>query len=143
MNNQLYIIKKLPLYIDEDIINKKIISRNRNEKGEITRISINDQINYIAHLDYKVGNAIRGNHYHLIKKEFLYLCKGKIKGFFKDINNDTLYEELIEEGTLVQINPRCIHAFEAIENGYAIEYSPNSFNETCTDSYFITIKVNS
>ncbi len=103
MNNQLYIIKKLPLYIDEGIVNKKTISRNRNNKGEITRISINDQINYIAYLDYKIGNAIRGNHYHLIKKEFLYLCKGKIKGFFKDINNDILYEELIEEGTLVQI----------------------------------------
>ena len=55
----------------EDIVNKKAISRNRNEKGEISRTSINDQINYIAYLDYKIGNAIRGNHYHLIKMEFL------------------------------------------------------------------------
>ncbi len=140
MNSNLYIIKKLPVYTNEDNADREFISVNKNEKGELAKISVNSQINYIAYLDYKTGNCIRGNHYHLIKNESLYLCKGKIKGFFKSINDDIISEELIEEGTLIQISPGCIHAFEPVEDGYAIEFSPDPFDEECNDIYFFSIK---
>ena len=111
MKNKGYEIIKLPLYTDEPQDVRKLISRNINFKGEFTRLSVKE-INFIAYVDFKLDKGVRGNHYHKNKDEYLYLCKGAVKGYFK-----SLYEENAEIEELF------------IEEGHAIEFSPTKIED--------------
>lgn len=132
---QNYEIRKLEEY-DQDYIGiRELISINTNHKGSLTRLSVNQNINLIIMVDFKVGNAPRANHYHKIKDEYFFLIEGAVYGYFKNDLKDDIKRIRIEKNTMVHIKPGCVHAFEAIENGYAIEFTSNTAEEIANDTF--------
>lgn len=129
-----YEIKKLSVYDESYEGERDSISVNKNHKGSLIRLSVDQNVNLIGIVDFKVGNPPRGNHYHNTKDEYFYLLEGKVNGYFKDMNSSDVEHHIIESGTLIHIKPGCIHAFDAIENGYAIEYCSNTSEELIGDS---------
>ena len=130
-----YEIKKLNVY-DADYEGKRdLISINRNHKGSLIKLSVDQNVNLIGIVDFKVGNPVRGNHYHEVKDEYFFLLEGKVDGYFKEKGSEVVEHHIIESGTLIHIKPGCVHAFSAIENGYAIEYCSNMSEEIDGDSF--------
>ena len=129
-----YEIKKLNVYDATYEGERDLISINKNHKGSLIRLSVDQNVNLIGIVDFKVGNPVRGNHYHLTKDEYFYLLEGKVNGYFKEKGSEIVEHHVIESGTLIHIKPGCTHAFSAIENGYAIEYCSNMSEELNGDS---------
>ncbi|WBW96066.1 polysaccharide biosynthesis C-terminal domain-containing protein [Oceanirhabdus sp. W0125-5] len=125
MTQKGFTIKKLLVYEESFNGEKESICRMINQKGELAVLST-QEINFIAYVDYPQKGEPRGNHYHKNKMEYLYLCKGKIRGYFRDYKeaNNNVETVDIEAGSLILIYPGCTHKFEVIEEGHAIEFSP-------------------
>lgn len=83
-------------------------------------------VRYLAFLELRVG-AIRGNHFHRKKLEHLYLISGRLLLGAKADENSELISVSLEAGDLITIEPGICHAFEPIEFGHAIEFSPGRF----------------
>ncbi len=126
MNEKGFTIKKLPVYDESFNGEKDVIARMINHKGELAVLST-EEINYIAYVEFLENGESRGNHYHNNKMEYLYLCKGKIRGYFRECKD-------IEAGSLIFIYPGCTHKFETIEEGHAIEFSATKFELIKDDS---------
>lgn len=135
MNEKGFTIKKLPIYDESFNGEKDVIARMINHKGELAVLST-EEINFIAYVDFLENGESRGNHYHNNKMEYLYLCKGKIRGYFRDCQETNKNAEIvdIEAGSLIFIYPGCTHKFETIEEGHAIEFSATKFELLKDDS---------
>jgi quercetin dioxygenase-like cupin family protein len=59
--------------------------------------------------------SIRGNHYHRIAKELFYIMYGRIRATLVR-QNEFKREFNIYPGDILQVEPLCIHAFEALED---------------------------
>ena len=131
-----YEIIKLNEYDSSYEGERDLISINTNHKGSLIRLSVDQNVNLIGIIDFKVGKPVRGNHYHEVKDEYFYLLEGVVNGYFKEKNSSEVEHFIIEKGTLIHIKPGCIHAFSTVEDGYAIEYCSNHSSEIEGDSFF-------
>lgn len=122
-------VKRLPVYKDKIPENGELISRVMKDRGELANISIGS-VNHIAYVEFPIDGVPRANHYHEEKQEYLYLIKGKVKLSIRRGGRpeEEVEEILIEEGSLVFIEPGWAHAYETIEEGFAIEFSPTSYD---------------
>ena len=134
-----YEITKLNVYDETYEGERELISIHQNHKGSLVNLSVDQNVNLIGIVDFKTGNPVRGNHYHKVKDEFFYLLQGKINAYFMDKDSAEIAHHIIECGTLIHIKPCCVHAFTAIENGYAIEYCSNRSEEIIDDSVAVEI----
>lgn len=134
-----YEIRKLKEYFPDFQGEKEQISIHTNHKGSLTKLSIDQNINFIGIVDFKVGRPPRGNHYHNKKDEYFYLQSGKVNLYFKDLDTGEVEQHIIESGTLVHILPGIAHAFTAIEDGFALEYYANSSEEILGDSFPVEV----
>lgn len=66
-------------------------------------------------------------HYHKVKKETLYVLKGKVKITIKE--NDKFKEYIVGEGESLTLPPGTIHRIESIEDTVIIEVSTQPLNE--------------
>lgn len=131
-----FTITELPIYDENYLGEKDIISRKIISKGELATISISE-MNYMAVVNFLVGKEPRGNHYHNKKVEYIYICKGKVKAYFKNRFKENGKIEVVEvkEGSLIFIKPGVSHAIEALEEGFGIEFSPTKFDIVKEDNY--------
>ena len=91
---------------------------------------------FIAYLEFLPGTgAWRGNHYHGIKRESFYVIAGRLRGVFEDVDSGERAEANLEAGDVLTIEPRCAHAFTALEYAQAIETSPCEFDAGDTFPY--------
>lgn len=66
-------------------------------------------------------------HYHKLKKETLYVLKGKLKIYFK---GGSLEENIVvREGDFITINPQTPHRLESLEDAVIVEVSTQPINE--------------
>lgn len=134
MENEGVIVKKLPVYDGNFKGEKDLISRIIKPKGELATLSISE-MNYLAYVEFPDDGEPRANHYHSEKQEYLYLIKGKVKLFYRrgGQTNDEVSEIVIDEGSLVYLQPGFAHAYITIEPGFAIEFSPTKYNRIKQD----------
>lgn len=66
-------------------------------------------------------------HYHKLKKETLYILKGKLKVYFKGEGQD--YSLTVGEGRYVTIPPNTIHRLESVLDTVIVEVSTQPLNE--------------
>jgi quercetin dioxygenase-like cupin family protein len=131
-----FTIAELPVYNDSYVGEKEVISRKIGSKGELATLAVTE-MNYIALVSFHMGKGPRGNHYHQKKVEYLYICKGKVRVYLKNINdlNAKVETHEVEEGGLVYIEPGISHAVEAIEDSIGIEFSPTKFKLVKDDNF--------
>ena len=103
--------------------------RIRMPAGEAAPVFNGGPWRFIAYLEFLPGTgAWRGNHYHDRRQESFYIVKGRVRGVFEDVDTGECAEAELCTGDVVVIEPRCAHAFAALEYAQAIECSPLEYD---------------
>src|SRR3989338_2528675 len=99
---------------------KKILPAFKDKRGVIFDILDNMKIRHVGLIRSRVG-AIRGNHYHKLATQYIYVLDGKIEVGVADYidehsfsKNKTTY--VMEKGDLTVHKPMQIHSIKSIGN---------------------------
>ena len=104
-------------------------ARIRTAAGEAAPILNGGPWRFVAYLEFVPGTgAWRGNHWHERKREWFYVATGRLRGLFEDVDSGERTELELVAGDLLEIAPRCAHAFTALEYAQAIECSPLEYD---------------
>jgi hypothetical protein len=99
-------------------------------QGELAQIHDSDEgIRYLAVIEVRAG-SVRGNHYHKVKEELIYLLQGKMLVLVHDIQTNARASVPLQMGDLLFIQTGIAHLLQTVEPGQAIEFSRARFNPT-------------
>lgn len=105
------------------------------EQGELAQFYTGDEgMRYLAFVELRAG-TVRGNHYHKIKREWIYVISGELSLVVKDVASGTRDEFTMACGDLAFIPTHVAHALHVREPGQAIEFSPAAFDPADSYSY--------
>ena len=122
-------IRRLPLLGQPPAVPVLDGVRILSAAGEAAPVFNGGPWRFIAYLEFLPGTgAWRANHYHERKRESFYVIKGRLRAVFEDMDSRERTEAILEAGDLLIIEPRCAHAFAALEYAQAIEASPYEFD---------------
>jgi mannose-6-phosphate isomerase-like protein (cupin superfamily) len=97
-------------------------------QGELAQFYDAEQsIRYIAFAELR-PDCVRGNHYHNVKEEFVYIISGSSLLVVEDIGSQARVSLTLQTGDLVFIPTRIAHAFRPVQGGQAIEFSSARFD---------------
>ena len=104
-------------------------------QGELTSIHNADEpIHYIAFIELREGGA-RGNHYHKLKKEMVYVIQGEVLLVVEDLASQERAAIPLLAGDLATIPVGVAHVLRTVQPGQAIEFSSARFDPTDTYRY--------
>ncbi len=110
--------------------------------GELAQVVNGDVIKFLAYVEFKENiDAPRGNHYHELKEEMLYIIKGRVRAIYKDIDTNETDDVVLKTGDLACVKPRCAHVFFPLEYTQAVEFSATTYDPTDTHKYQIDAAV--
>jgi len=105
-----------------------VIKRLMLPQGELAQFyDSEDPIRYVAFIELRAGSA-RGNHYHKIKEEWIYMIRGEVLLQVMDMESKASDSVELGAGDLVLIRTGVAHALRIVTPGQAIEFSPNRFD---------------
>src|ERR1051325_2232489 len=105
-----------------------VLKRVMLPQGELAQFYDGEEgVRYIAAIELKAG-TVRGNHYHKIKREYVYVLSGKVRFVVQEPVAGAKEEIELAGGSLVFIEPGIVHALDVKESGLAVEFSPNRFD---------------
>src|SRR4051794_10397711 len=84
-------------------------------------------IRHLAYVELREGMP-RGNHYHKVRHEYLYMIAGETEVHVQDISTGRAEKVLLEVGDLALIHPNVAHAFLPRSSGHALEFAAESFD---------------
>lgn len=104
-----------------------LVKRLRLPQGDLAQLYDADEgIRYLAWLELKAG-TLRGNHYHLQKREFFYLIAGRVELVLEELATGERVEWHLTAGDLVFLEPGIVHTYRPHSDGQAVEFSPQRF----------------
>lgn len=81
MSSYGYTIELLPI-INADEVKPLTPFRLLKEKGGSVLLPM-ENAGFVAYLEFPFNRKPRGNHFHKVKNECIYLAKGKLRGYFR------------------------------------------------------------
>jgi len=84
-------------------------------------------IRYIASIQLRPGHP-RGNHYHKVKQEFLYVIEGEAVLIVQDMETEARVSIPLRGGDLAFIQTGVGHALQVAGPGLAVEFSAARFD---------------
>jgi hypothetical protein len=97
-------------------------------QGELAQFYDADEgIRYIAFIELLPGQ-VRGNHYHKVKEELVYIIRGEILLRVLDIDSEARASLPLRAGDLAVIKTGIAHALQTMEPGQAVEFSTSRFD---------------
>jgi mannose-6-phosphate isomerase-like protein (cupin superfamily) len=97
-------------------------------QGELAQIYDGDEgIRYLAFVELRKG-AVRGNHYHQVKDEVIYVIQGEILLVVEDIVTKQRESFTLQTGDLAVIPVGIAHGFRTIVGGQGMEWSMTRFD---------------
>ena len=112
-----------------------VLKRLLLPQGELAQVYDSEEpVRYIACLDLLPG-TVRGNHYHKVKREFVYLLRGEASFIVRDVETGGRGTVKMRTGDLLLIEPSIAHAIVIAQPGVAIEFSQSRFNADDTHRY--------
>jgi hypothetical protein len=97
-------------------------------QGEVAQVHDSDEgIHYLAVLEVRAG-AARGNHYHRVKVEWIYVVQARLRVLAQDLGTNERASVTLDTGDLLLIQTGVAHVLQTIEPGLAIEFSPTRFD---------------
>jgi quercetin dioxygenase-like cupin family protein len=97
-------------------------------QGELARIYDDEEgMRFIAYLELRAG-AVRGNHYHHRKAEWVYIVQGEIELLLLDPQTNARDTAPLRTGDLAFIPTGVAHAMRTVQPGHALEFSPSRFD---------------
>jgi hypothetical protein len=108
-------------------------------QGELAQFHDSDiPIHYLACIELRAGQ-VRGNHYHEIKEERIYVMQGALDLVLEDIDSRRREILPLQTGDLAVIQPRVAHALQMSQPGWAVEFSVARFDPADTHRYALTV----
>jgi len=99
---------------------EKISPVHIDERGEIKDL-LNKSINHVGFITTKAG-VVRANHYHKLSTQYNYVSKGKFQVLLASAEDASNVKKVIlETGDFIEIPPKVIHQFKAIEDADLID----------------------
>jgi len=106
------------------MILKKITPATSDERGSISDIFYNTDIQHAAIIESKQGGVIRGNHYHKLTTQSVFVVKGSLRYWWQPVDQSQPAQSvLVEPNSLVTSPPNEIHALEMLEPNTFIVFS--------------------
>ena len=97
-------------------------------QGELAQFYNADEgIRYMAFIELLPGQ-VRGNHYHKVKEELVYVIRGEVMLVVADIDSKAQASVPLRAGDLAMIRTGIAHALRPVEPGQAIEFSSARFD---------------
>ena len=97
-------------------------------QGELAQFYDADEgIRYIAAIELRDG-AVRGNHYHDRKEEWLYVIIGEVSLLLVDVETQARATVPLRAGDLAVVHTGVAHAWKTVQPGLAVEFSPVRFD---------------
>lgn len=95
----------------------------KDDRGTISDLFYDEKINHVA--DIKTfQSCIRGNHYHKKTTQHIYVYKGFLEYWYKDLNSDVLPKKVIvKENQIVTTPPYEIHALKISKINFFIVFA--------------------
>ena len=104
-------------------------------QGELAQFHAGpESIHYQAYIELR-ESTVRGNHYHEVKEEFIYLIQGELLLVVEDIDSKARDSVMLQTGDIAFISTRVAHALKSLKNGHAIEFSEARFDAADTHRY--------
>lgn len=117
-----------------------VLKRLLLPQGELAQFhDSDDAMRYMACIELKAG-GVRGNHYHQVKREWIYVIQGALDLVVADPATPEIPPETIRlaAGELAEIQPGIAHALRTVVPGLAVEYSPSRFDPSDTHRHPLT-----
>jgi quercetin dioxygenase-like cupin family protein len=97
-------------------------------QGELAQVHDSDEgIRYLAVIEIRAG-GVRGNHYHKLKEERIYMLRGELLVLVEDVQISARASVSLRTGDLLLIQTGIAHLLRTVEPGQAIEFSKARFN---------------
>lgn len=101
-------------------------------QGELAQIHDSDEgIRYLAVIETRIGGD-RGNHYHKVKEEGIYVLQGELLVLVADVQTNARASVSLRTGDLLLIQTGIAHLLRPVAPGQAIEFSRVRFNAADT-----------
>ena len=109
-----------------------VLKRLQLTQGELAQFHDAEvPIHYLAYIELRTG-TVRGNHYHLLKEEFVYVIAGELTLMVEDLDSKARATIQLQTGDLAFIATRVAHALQVVKDGHAIEFSRARFDPADT-----------
>jgi oxalate decarboxylase/phosphoglucose isomerase-like protein (cupin superfamily) len=97
-------------------------------QGELAQFYDADEpIRYMAFIELRSG-SVRGNHYHKIKEESIYMIQGEVLLLTQMLESGERQALTLRAGDLALIRPGIAHALRIVQPGQAIEFAQVRFD---------------
>lgn len=97
-------------------------------QGELAQFHDADEgIRYMAAIELR-ADSVRGNHYHNVKEEWIYVLQGELVVLVADVQTNARASMSLRAGDLLRIQTGIAHRLRTVAPGQAIEFSPARFN---------------
>jgi quercetin dioxygenase-like cupin family protein len=118
----------LPMVQPPSGLESPTLKRLMLPQGELAQFYDGEEgIRYIAQIELPAG-GIRGNHYHKLKEEWVYLISGDVNLIVEDLASKARESTLLVAGDLAFITTGVVHALQVTKSGQAIEFSSARFD---------------
>jgi len=116
-------VLQLPLGPDAPALRRLLLPQ-----GELAQFyNAEEGIRYMAFIELLPGRA-RGNHYHKVKEELVYVIHGEVMLSVADLDSKERTSVALRAGDLAVIRTGIAHALRTVEPGQAIEFSSSRFD---------------
>jgi dTDP-4-dehydrorhamnose 3,5-epimerase-like enzyme len=103
---------------------KKIAPATTDERGSISDIFYQTEMQHAAIIESTQAGVVRGNHFHKQTTQHVFVIKGKIRYWWQPVDQSVPPQSIIvEEYDLVTSPPNEIHALEMLETNTFIVFS--------------------
>lgn len=103
---------------------KKISIATSDARGSIADILYKADIHHVAIIETHQGGVIRGNHYHKLSTQHIFMTKGSLRYWYQPADkSQPVQSVLVKEYELVSTPPLEVHALEMIEKSQFIVFS--------------------
>jgi len=103
---------------------EKINIAYSDDRGSISDIFYKHQLDHVGVIR-SVKGALRGDHYHKETIQHMYMMKGSLRYYYRELDEDNSNTKsiIINEGELVTTPPLEVHSLEILEENIFIVFS--------------------
>ncbi|QDL56077.1 hypothetical protein [Rhodoferax aquaticus] len=103
---------------------QKITAATSDSRGTISDILYKDDIQHAAIIETNEGGVIRGNHYHKLTTQHIFMTRGALRYWYQPVDkSEPVKSILVEEYGLVSTPPYEVHALEMLGKSQFVVFS--------------------
>ena len=103
---------------------KRIQVATSDARGQISDIFYKATIEHVAIIESKQAGLIRGNHYHKLTTQHIFMTKGSLRYWYQPVDrSQPVRSALVQEYEMVSTPPFEVHALEILEPNQFVVFS--------------------